>query len=38
VGSPKALLLEMRVRERIQAVNARRLQLVRLRATPPWQI
>ena len=37
-GSPRARLLELEQRERIREINLRRLQLVRLRATPPWRV
>ena len=37
-GSPQARLLELEQRERIHGINLRRLQLLQLRATPPWQV
>ena len=37
-GSPQARLLELEQRERIHAANERRLQLLQLRAIPPWQV
>ena len=37
-GSPRARLLELEQRERIHGINLRRLKLLQLRATPPWQV
>jgi hypothetical protein len=37
-GSPRARLLELEQRERIHGINLRRLQLLQLRAAPPWQV